>query len=192
MAECKYCGKKVHTIGTKPRIFCSDRCRKAQSRQEQTDRIANGHGQIDKRTSTLDKSKGMTNQGITEPKYVIPEPPLLHKPVAPKKYALHVIPKPERTAQGNIRVSKPGDADYEPQCETTRAFIEGRDKRPKSGKRGKDIKCFEDLPDDVRATIDQMSRGSNGKIDHTILVNRTAIAVNYQHIFPERFHSVSI
>ena len=37
--------------------------------------------------------------------------------------ALHQITtKPERTAQGNIRVSKPGDADYVPQCETTRAF----------------------------------------------------------------------
>ena len=33
--------------------------------------------------------------------------------------------KPERTAQGNIRVSKPGDPDYVPQCETTRAHIEG-------------------------------------------------------------------
>ncbi len=38
--------------------------------------------------------------------------------------ALHRLIKPERTAQGNIRVSKPGDSDYEPQCETTRAFIE--------------------------------------------------------------------
>jgi len=56
-------------------------------------------------------------------------------------------------------------------------------------KRGKDIKCFEDLPDDVRATIDHMSRGSNGKIDHTILVNRTAIAINYQHLFPGRYYS---
>ncbi len=35
-----------------------------------------------------------------------------------------VLPnRPERTAQGNIRVSKPGDDDYEPQCETTRKFI---------------------------------------------------------------------
>ena len=27
---------------------------------------------------------------------------------------------------GHVRVSKPGDADYEPQCETTRAFVDNR------------------------------------------------------------------
>ncbi len=54
MAECKNCGKEVHTIGTKPRMFCSDRCRKAFSRQEQTDRIANGQEQTDKPKRGLD------------------------------------------------------------------------------------------------------------------------------------------
>ena len=29
------------------------------------------------------------------------------------------------TERGNVRVSKPGDADYEPQCEMSRRFIEG-------------------------------------------------------------------
>ena len=37
------------------------------------------------------------------------------------------ITKPERTAQGNIRVSKPGDSDYEPQCETTGQFQQLKD-----------------------------------------------------------------
>ncbi len=85
--------------------------------------------------------------------------------------------KPERTAQGNIRVSKLGDDDYVPQCETTRAFIEDRPKRPETGKRGKalpqfediiglhlkgvpkrgkDIKCFADLPPDIQQTINSL------------------------------------
>lgn len=97
-------------------------------------------------------------------------------------------PKPERTALGNIRVSKPGDDDYVPQCETTRAFIEGRPKRPETGKCGKDIKCFEDLPLDVQATIDMMSV-VDGKIDQTIKANRTAIAIHYQHLYPDRYYS---
>ena len=59
----------------------------------------------------------------------------------------------------HVRVSKPGDADYEPQCETTllvNAELNTGDKRLKDyydkhreitkPKRGKDIKCFEDLP----------------------------------------------
>ena len=49
-------------------------------------------------------------------------------------------------------------------------------------KRGKDIKCFADLPTDVQQTIDSMSTVA-GKIDQTIKANRTAIAVNYQHTF---------
>ena len=111
--------------------------------------------------------KGITNQGITE----------------------KVLP--ERTAQGNIRVSKPGDDDYVPQCETTRAFIEDRPKRPETGKRGLDIKCFEDLPMDVQRTIVRMSL-VDGKIDTTIKANRTAIAVNYQHLFPKRYSSTGV
>ncbi len=99
---------------------------------------------------------------------------------------------PERTAQGNIRVSKPGDADYVPQCETMRAFIEDRPKRPETGKRGKDIKCFADLPVDVQVTIDTMSMDEDGKIDQTIKANRTAIAVNYQHLFLDRYHSTGV
>lgn len=40
----------------------------------------------------------------------------------------------KRTERGNIRVFKPGDADYVPQCETTRAFIDGRPKRLSTAK----------------------------------------------------------
>ena len=127
----------------------------------------------------------MTGKGMTVSPEIIPESDI------------RVIP--ERTAQGNVKVSKPGDANYVPQCETTKAFIEDRPRRKRLcfgirtelGKRGKDIKCFEDLPADVQQTIDKMSV-VDGKIDQTIKVNRTAIAVHYQHLFPDRFHSTGI
>lgn len=54
-------------------------------------------------------------------------------------------------------------------------------------KRGKDIKCFADLPPDVQQTIDSMSL-VDGKIDQTIKANRTAIAVNYQHLFAGAYY----
>lgn len=57
-----------------------------------------------------------------------------------------------------------------------------------NSKRGKDIKCFADLPSDVQQAIDTMST-MEGKIDQTIKTNRTAIAINYQHQFPDRYHS---
>jgi hypothetical protein len=58
-------------------------------------------------------------------------------------------------------------------------------------KRGKDIKCFNDLPLDVQRTIDKMSR-VGGAIDHTIKANRTAIAINYQHLYPDRYYLTGI
>ena len=61
----------------------------------------------------------------------------------------------------------------------------GKAERAES-KRGKDIKCFEDLPPDVQQTIDGLSV-VEGKIDQTIKANRTAIAVHYQHTFPGRY-----
>ncbi len=86
---------------------------------------------------------------------------------------------------GHVRVSKPGDADYEPQCETTKAFVEGR---PKAKSIAKEVKCFEDLPPDVQQTINRMSM-VDGKIDQTIKANRTGIAVHYQHLFPDKYNS---
>ena len=130
------------------------------------------------------KAKGITEQGIT-----LPEKTDLGNTLTTTQTVSAVIP--ERTAQGNIRVSKPGDADYEPQCETTRAFVEDRPKRLETGKRGKDIKTFGDLPPDVQQTIDIMSV-VDGKIDQTIKANRTAIAVHYQHLFPDRYNSTGV
>lgn len=59
-------------------------------------------------------------------------------------------------------------------------------------KRGKDIKCFADLPLDVQKTIDRMSINKDGTVNQTIKANRTAIAVNYQHLFPGRYHSTGL
>lgn len=57
---------------------------------------------------------------------------------------------------------------------------------PVKPKRGKDIKCFEDLPPDVQQTIDRLSV-VDGKIDKTIKAKRTAAAIRYQHLFPHRY-----
>ena len=81
--------------------------------------------------------------------------------------------------------------DYVPQCETTRAFVEGRDKQPSTAKRGLDIKVFEDLPPDVQETIDRMSV-VDGKIDQTIKAKRIAAAIRYQHLFPDRYNSTGV
>ena len=54
-------------------------------------------------------------------------------------------------------------------------------------KRGKDIKCFEDLPPDVQATIKRMSSNNGGVTwDITEKAKRTAAAIKYQHLFPDR------
>ncbi|KKL19791.1 hypothetical protein LCGC14_2461940 [marine sediment metagenome] len=156
-------------------------------------------------------TKGMTNQGMTvedersnEPSNVIPkgvtDKALLRFNVG--EASERILPsdkdsvysqkdiKPERTAQGNIRVSKPGDDDYVPQCETTMVFVGGKnwvDELGRSLTRGKDIKCFADLPPDVQRTIDRLSL-VDGKIDQTVKANRTAIAVSYQHLFPDKYY----
>ena len=131
-------------------------------------------------------TEGITNQGITDEGITDEGLEFIAKVAGEAERA-----KPELTAQGNIRVSKPGDDDYVPQCETTRAFIDGRDKRPETAKRGKDIKTFADLPPDVQMTIDSLSM-VDGKICQTVKANRTAIAINYQHLFPDRFHSTGV
>ena len=53
-------------------------------------------------------------------------------------------------------------------------------------KRGKDIKCFEDLHPDVQQAINMMSQRA-GKIDPIEKANRTANAIHYQHLCPDRY-----
>jgi len=158
------------------------------------------------------RAKGNTSQGNTEGvttdlpcvtpsgvcEGIVTDKALPVKERTPEETEIHVRLAMEnlgmiKTERGNIRVSKPGDADYVPQCETTRAFIEGRPKNTKlpTHKRGKEIKRFEDLPSDVQQTINQMSI-VDGKTDHTDKVIRTGIAIRYQHLFPDRFHSTGV
>ena len=134
------------------------------------DKQREANRQASQRRRDADKVKGMTAQGMTNEGMtydnggitvpdklgpVIPRrgqgitQPLLHKAVAPKKYALHVVPK-----------------------------------------RGKDIKCFGDLPTDVRETIIMMSQRC-GKIDPIEKAKRTTIAINYQHLFPGMYEPKS-
>ena len=54
-------------------------------------------------------------------------------------------------------------------------------------KRGKDIKCFADLPPDVQETIHRLST-IDGKIDQASKAKRTAAAIKYQHLFPDRYN----
>jgi len=118
--------------------------------------------------------EGMTSQGMTVSQEVM------------------VIPKPERTAKGNIRVSKPGDDDYDGICHKDDLNEWSATKLTATKpKRGLDIKCFEDLPPDVQETIDRMSV-FNGKIDRAIKIKRTEAAIRYQHLFPDRYHSTGI
>ncbi len=70
-----------------------------------------------------DKQKGVTSEGVTGQGVTLTKADsnVDVSDISMVK-ALHQAIKPERTAQGNIRVSKPGDSDYEPQCETTRGI----------------------------------------------------------------------
>ena len=52
--------------------------------------------------------------------------------------------------------------------------------------RGLDIKCFEDLPPDVQATINRLSESNEEK------AKRTAAAIKYQHLFPDRYYSTGV
>ena len=137
-----------------------------------------------------DKVKGVTNtrrdgQGVTVTKA---DSHIDASDISMVKALHQTISNPERTAQGNIRVSKPGDDDYEPQCETTRAFIEDRAKLDpmRDMKRGKDIKCFSDLPPDVQATINRVSDTNEEK------QKRTGIAIRYQHLFPDQYYGTQL
>lgn len=53
-------------------------------------------------------------------------------------------------------------------------------------KRGKDIKCFTDLPLDVQQTIERLCPDVVG--DHAERCRRAAIAISYQHGHPDRYY----
>ena len=86
----------------------------------------NKQREANRKASQRRRDKGMT-QGMTHEGMTVEDEPSNVIPKTFQENAMDILKEktePERTAQGNIRVSKPGDADYEPQCETIRAFVE--------------------------------------------------------------------
>jgi len=57
-------------------------------------------------------------------------------------------------------------------------------------KRGVDIKTFEDLPPDVQRTIEAMSQHADNKAEDK--AKRTARAIAYQHLFPDRYETTGL
>lgn len=125
------------------------------------------------------KATGITDGGITQNVGEVPKG-ITEPRVLPSATTGVLIPRLEVTEHSNVRVSKPGDADYFPKCETTRAFVENRAKQPSTAK---EIKCFEDLPPDVQQTIRTISSTDEE------FQRRAGIAIRYQHLFPDRYHS---
>lgn len=69
MIKCKLCAKPIESKGTKPRLYCSDACRKAYKRVNgQTDIIETDKVQTDnnpdKYPLTANEKSGKTKQGI--------------------------------------------------------------------------------------------------------------------------------
>ncbi len=58
-------------------------------------------------------------------------------------------------------------------------------------KRGEDIKTFHDLPPDVQRDIESMSQHAQGDKAEDKKA-RTARAIRYQHMFPNRYHSTGL
>jgi len=59
-------------------------------------------------------------------------------------------------------------------------------------KRGKDIKCFADLPPDVQETINAMSMDCDPVVEAQNKAMRTVIALGYQHLYPDRYYSTGM
>ena len=62
-------------------------------------------------------------------------------------------------------------------------------------KRGKDIQCFADLPPDVQGEIERMAKWKEEVGANTYEAEkaaRTATAIHYQHLFPNRYYPTGI
>lgn len=114
-----------------------------------------------------DKTKGMTNEGMMPPDldirpgYDEAKQGITDRPPSGITQGVTVIP------------------DLDIRAGFDEAKIQG------STKRGKDIKCFADLPPDVQITI-QMVSDTDEELE-----KRTAAAIRYQHLFPNRYHSTT-
>lgn len=95
-----------------------------------------------------DMLKGMATQGVMDAGVTVinKQPNVIPKypRVSDQDFTRHLATLPPGSP--TVRVSKPGDDDYEPQCETTKAFVEGQ---TLAHLEGKDCKPVEDMIEDV-------------------------------------------
>ena len=87
------------------------------------------------------------------------------------------------TGQGSTEVKLVGDLPPKEQAMVLKVLS------PPKPKRGKNIKCFADLSLDIKKTIVRLTTNPDGSIDHAARANRIAIAIDYQHKHPDRYHS---
>ena len=96
----------------------------------------------------------------------------------------------KRADKGSTRQgSTPSGLNPEPPAYTEAKKISEQIKRHTQNvipKRGLDIKTFEDLPPDVQRSIGAVSKDVEDK------ARRTARAISYQHLFPDRYESTGL
>jgi hypothetical protein len=64
--NCLNCNKPISSEGTKPKLYCSDKCRKAYKRTKETDKPASGQEQTDK-TLTPEGYKSQVPENYGQP-----------------------------------------------------------------------------------------------------------------------------
>lgn len=119
-----------------------------------------------------DKRKGMTKQGVTT----------------------EGMTQGVTSYIGCVPETKDTGVTFRPDCVTCEHMVDGGNDRAacdiggcNKPKRGKDIKCFEDLHPDIQRTIIGLSIDDMGKVDEGEKQRRTAIAIHYQHLYPDRY-----
>lgn len=194
IAICRHCGHRLELVpGKVQRQFCSDAHRKAYKRAELVKSEATGGPTVDEprtvgtnqpRTSTPDITGSIDIETLAKVDEACGDK-LSHGLKRGKdiKYPKGVT---------NLGCDKEGVTDIERDKAIEFMAKTASEAERAESKRGKDIKCFADLPLDVQNTIESMSVNDEGVIDQTIKANRTAIAVHYQHLFPDRYYSTGV
>lgn len=90
---------------------------KDKDKQREANRKASRRARIKRRATTdlTPLAQGVTNEGVT------PQGMTQYPRVSDQDFTKLMA----KAGPGHVRVSKPGDVDYVPQCETTRAFVAG-------------------------------------------------------------------
>lgn len=159
MYRCKQCGVEIEVVkGKVQKQFCTDAHRKAYKRAELRKSEATAVPSVDELRTNSTKLSTSDN---------------LRQPISDK-----ALPSYNVTPEHVQALEESGKA----QIVTAVTNLTNKPKR------GKDIKVFADLPPDIQRTIDRMSINKDGTVNQTVKANRTAIAVNYQHQFPGKYH----